>query len=306
MTKPEFEEDRWRALWERYDPSRRFISARPLDGGISAEVVVIEYIAHHGLLCRVLARRHGPADLARNPRVAWDERDVLAHLREYDFPAPTVAGWPGVVRSRIFRTPVLFIEFLEGTTTPIGDDHSVQAGALLGRLHQLPVHPRLWKLRRIAPDALYVAPRIDSPLALRIATAANELLPSLPARFDSVLLHGDFWPGNLLWNEHGQVKAIDWEDAAIGAPAFDFANARLEWRLAYGAVEALMLTAGYVREHPSAAPRPHPWFDLFAAHRLERKLSSFGLEPDEEQRWRTELATFVDEAIAMAADSQRA
>jgi aminoglycoside phosphotransferase (APT) family kinase protein len=43
-----------------------------------------------------------------------------------------------------------------------------------------------------------------------------------------VLLHGDFWPGNVLWKEDRLVAVIDWEDAALGDPLADFANSRLE------------------------------------------------------------------------------
>jgi aminoglycoside phosphotransferase (APT) family kinase protein len=40
-----------------------------------------------------------------------------------------------------------------------------------------------------------------------------------------VLLHGDFWPGNALWRDGALVAILDWEDAAIGDPLADVANA---------------------------------------------------------------------------------
>ena len=267
---------------------------------------MIEYIAHHGLQCRVLARRHGPADLARNPRIAWDERAVLTHLREHDFPAPTVAGIPGVVRSGIFPTPVLFTEFIEGATTPSDPDHAIRAGILLGWLHTLPLHARLRNLPRLRPRVLNVALERDSPLAGRAVEAANALLPNLTKTTTKVLLHGDYWPGNLLWDEHDAVHVIDWEDAAIGDPRFDLANARLEWRLAYGVDEAEYLTEGYCLRRHWHELHGLPWFDLNAAIRLERKLGSFGLETAVEQRWRAEINAFVDEAIATADALRRA
>ena len=43
-----------------------------------------------------------------------------------------------------------------------------------------------------------------------------------------VLVHGDYWSGNMLW-ENGQLTGIlDWERAAFGDPGFDIAYCRLE------------------------------------------------------------------------------
>ena len=49
-----------------------------------------------------------------------------------------------------------------------------------------------------------------------------------------MLLHGDFWPGNILWRYGQLVAVIDWEDAALGDPLADVANSRLEILWAFG------------------------------------------------------------------------
>ena len=56
----------------------------------------------------------------------------------------------------------------------------------------------------------------------------------LPQRNSPVLLHGDFWPGNILWKDGQLVGIIDWEDAALGDPLADVANSRLEVLWAFG------------------------------------------------------------------------
>ena len=38
------------------------------------------------------------------------------------------------------------------------------------------------------------------------------------------LLHGDFWPENIMWREERIVAILDWEDAAIGDPLADVAG----------------------------------------------------------------------------------
>ena len=48
-----------------------------------------------------------------------------------------------------------------------------------------------------------------------------------------VLLHGDFWPGNLLW-ESGDIKGVvDWDYAALGDPSYDLAVSCLMFRYLY-------------------------------------------------------------------------
>lgn len=47
-------------------------------------------------------------------------------------------------------------------------------------------------------------------------------------------LHGDFWPGNILWKKNEIIGLIDWEYAAIGDPMSDIAVASLELRYKYG------------------------------------------------------------------------
>src|SRR5690606_1157569 len=42
------------------------------------------------------------------------------------------------------------------------------------------------------------------------------------------VLHGDFWPGNVLWRDGRIAAVLDWEDAAVGDPLSDLAAARLE------------------------------------------------------------------------------
>jgi aminoglycoside phosphotransferase (APT) family kinase protein len=38
------------------------------------------------------------------------------------------------------------------------------------------------------------------------------------------VLHGDYWPGNVLWRDGRLVGVIGWEEAAFGDPLADLAN----------------------------------------------------------------------------------
>ena len=287
-----FNEMRWREMWEAFT-ARRAVAARPLTGGISAETVLIDYISPAGMLCQAVARRHGPIDFARNPRIAWDELALLEVLRDAGVPAPDGIG---VSDAGFFPTPVLFIEFIEGTSEPPATQEPERAAELLAQIHRCPTGDRLAFLPRRTAAIPPAGDQLDTSLSEpRIRAALASVDP--PATREDVLLHGDFWPGNLIWDHLGNPRAIDWEDAAIGDPLSDLANARIEWRLARNARVSERFTRRYV-EITGRGIESLPWWDLWAALKLCGRLSGFGLDAVTERRWRAKHRRFVDEAIA--------
>ena len=54
------------------------------------------------------------------------------------------------------------------------------------------------------------------------------------------LVHGDFWPGNLIWRDDELVGVVDWEEAHVGDPLCDVGISRLDmlWVGGWVAVEA--------------------------------------------------------------------
>lgn len=144
----------------------------------------------------------------------------------------------------VFSTPCLVVGYVEGEPAPAG------ATDLVRRLATV-----LAEIHGVAGDMSFL-PRGD--------------LAEVPLsqRNRSVLLHGDFWPGNTLWKDGRLVAVIDWEDAAIGDPLADVANARLELLWAFG-IEAM---AEFTRRYESSATHVDftdlPYWDLWADRRL--------------------------------------
>ena len=62
---------------------------------------------------------------------------------------------------------------------------------------------------------------------------------------EDVLVHGDFWPGNVLWALGKPNGLVDWETACWGAPLYDLAIARLDTFWVYGHEAMLALTERY-------------------------------------------------------------
>jgi aminoglycoside phosphotransferase (APT) family kinase protein len=111
------------------------------------------------------------------------------------------------------------------------------------------------------------------------------------------LLHGDYWPGNILWKD-GQLKAIlDWEDAATGEPLTDLANARLEvlWAFGYEAME--LFTAHYKASMPELNYGKLAYWDLLISLKPMGKLGEWADSLEREQKMREGHKAFVAQAL---------
>ena len=118
-----------------------------------------------------------------------------------------------------------------------------------------------------------------------------------PRRNPPALLHGDVWPGNLLWRGGRLQAVIDWEDAALGDPLADLANARLELFIAHGEDAMAALTRHYLALSEIDATTLPLW-DLWAALRPIAGLPGWGLAPAAEHRLRERHRAFTDKALA--------
>ena len=100
----------------------------------------------------------------------------------------------------------------------------------------------------------------SEPSPARDALAEAWPLPTAEAR----LLHGDYWPCNVLWNEGEIAGIIDWEDAATGDPLSDLAICRLDLTLIVGVDVRDAFTIHYL-EATATEPAALPHWDLVAA-----------------------------------------
>jgi aminoglycoside phosphotransferase (APT) family kinase protein len=130
----------------------------------------------------------------------------------------------------------------------------------------------------------------------RIRAALAPAWPLAP-RNAPALLHGDYWPGNLLWRDGRLAAVLDWEDARLGDPLADLGNSRMEILFALGA-EAM---AAFTRQYQALTALDYtdlPSWDLAAALRLAGKLAGWGLDAATEATMRERHRWFVAQAVA--------
>ena len=303
------EDEPFARLVARMDPHSTLRRAWPLAGGVSAQVTALEVARADGHLQKLVVRQHGAADLQHNAHIAADEFTLLRRLHAAGLPVPAPLYLDP--SGDLFSAPALVVEYIEGTPgiAPADvPDFLRQFAAPLARIHRVDWATLGLSFLPKADDAwthlLNERPaRLDESLdEERIRETLTAAWP-LPQRNAPALLHGDYWPGNILWHE-GRVAAIlDWEDAQIGDPLADLANSRLEILWAFGSDAMRQFTEEY-RAQTRLDDTDLPYWDLGAALRPAGKLAAWGLDPATEQRMREAHHQFVAQAFAQIAAQQ--
>jgi len=276
---------------QRLEPGGSVHRIWPLTGGVSAKVTALEIACSDSRLRRCVVRQPGAINRQLQSRRVLDEFHLLEVLSKAGLavPEPLVVDEDG---------SYLVTTFIESEPLDAEVDFCRAARTMatqLTQIHQLDIS-QLAGLHSRAGFSL-PGPFTDESLEeSRIRTVLERTWP--PSMNPSVLLHGDFWPGNVLWKQDAIVAIIDWEDAALGDPLADMANTRLEILWAWGLEAMNSFTTAYRNLNPQVNYRSLPVWDLVAALRPTGKLDSWGLDASTEERFRQRHRWFVQAASA--------
>lgn len=268
-------ENVFQRLAQRIDPGSRLLRAWPPAGGISATITALELEQPGGAIKRVIVRRPAAQALERDPDAAAREYRLLQLTRSSGLPtqAPLYLDQSGT----LFPTPFLVLEYVDGAPQFAFPD-------LNAAMQQL-----AWQLAAIHRVDSYA---LDTSLLLGQATDAAAIFGARPGTLDQsldegrirdileaawpfrrpnapALLHGDYWPGNILWRDGKLAAVIDWEDAGLGDPLVDLSISRLDLAWIFG-TEAM---DSFTEQYRSRMPIDYTdlaYWDLVAALRLLR------------------------------------
>lgn len=300
------ETDNVAALTQRIAPGSKVLRTWPLKGGVSAQVTAFEIAHLDGRRQKLLIRLHGLRDRQRNPQIATTEFRLLQLLQQANVAAPALYYLDQA--GEFFSIPCLVMEYIEGATELAPTNLTAfveQAATQLAQIHRVDsTHYDLSFLASYGKGYSERPAHLDASLQeAQIRTRLEALWP-LPQPNPSVLLHGDFWPGNLLWREERLAAVIDWEDAALGDPLADVGNCRLELLWAFGAEAMTSFTEAY-RRLTNLDWTNLPYWDLCAALRPAGKLHTWGLDDATEKTMRASHHWFVTQAFAALAAQGR-
>jgi len=295
-------------LLQAVDPDLRLVQAQALAGGVSAHVTRVDAVRPDGSARRLVLRQYGAANLRTDPRSASHEYQLLALLDAAGLPVPRPRH---ADESRaILPVPFLVIDFVDaapvtGTAAVTGARTAFtgQLAAVLASIHQAGVArsdvPHLAHILGIATTRIGTWPAsLDAALDEAAVRAALGRAWPPPQLNRPVVLHGDYWPGNTLWRSGTLVCVIDWEDAALGDPLADVANARMELTMAFSAAAASDFTRQYAELMPSVDLTVLPHWDLYAALRHAGQMTGWGLSAADLARLRAGHREFTARALA--------
>ena len=272
-------------------PSSSLLRTWPLPGGISAELTAFEIQRPDGQTSKMILRRPNLQVLERNPRAAENEFKVLQLTTSLGLATQTPYYLDQSGRN--FSTPYLVMEYIDGKPkfpAAPSADFVFQLAKHLAMIHSADYSKQdisfLPKATKECVETLWEHSIFDLP-ALDVQDLRDKLenVATLAQQNKPTLLHGDYWPGNILWREDTLVAVIDWEDAQIGDPLIDFAISRLDILWILGA-NALQSFTDHYQSLMDIDYRNLPYWDLCAALRLARLIG------DDLAEWTTSFESY--------------
>lgn len=259
-------------LAQRIELQSRLLRVWPLKGGLAAQMTALEIQRANGRTRKLVVRRPLPWVLKGNPRAARDEFRVLqlVHSLGIATAEPIYLDESGDLLS----DPYLIIEFVEGQPeyAPSDTVHFVeQMAKQLARIHQIKAtNPTLRFLQqqanRLSAKLSKQPAELDASLDEGRIRKTLETAWPLQQQNDPVLLHGDFWPGNILWRNEQIIAVVDWEEAEVGDLLADLAISRLDILWLCGSKAMRAFTRQYQLFNPIDFTNL-PYWDLIAALR---------------------------------------
>ncbi len=283
------------------EPGATLKSSRRLTGGVSADVYALELTTPEEQSKTVVVRQHGAAQRkaehkkAEHKAVAQKEFALLDVLYRANLPVakPLHLDTSG----ETLDSPYLVMAYIEGVLDiPHNklDLYLQKMAQALVTLHNMPIAdlPTLPKRLDPLPELYSYIPAdsIWTPLRSYLAHCKNTTFVDSPS-----LLHGDFWPGNLMWRDDQLVAILDWEDAALGDPMSDLAGARIELLWEFGEAPMNSFTSLYAELRHVNTWRLSLW-EVFVGLATLRFMGEWGLAAEKERHMRQKSNAFVQRA----------
>ncbi len=227
------------------------LDAHALSGGADSQVYRVTVDGPQ--VDSVVVKTCSAARLNTDPQVFARQASVLTTVQSHlsVVPTPIYVDADG---SRTGRACLVMSEVTNASSYIPADELPQRCrtlGNVLARVHQVkaPSGLQRWRSHRYPHFGM---PALESLSDVVPAGAARRLTRWLE-RFEdgsasagSVLSHGDFHPGNVLWHVDGHLAGlVDWDYPTIGPPGFDLAHCRADLVLIAGEAAAQALLDGY-------------------------------------------------------------
>jgi aminoglycoside phosphotransferase (APT) family kinase protein len=299
------EEDACAALIAAALPGARVEVCEPLTDASSACVARLEVTLAQGTAIECVLNERGEKAPGLAPRVEFELLGAL-HACGLPVPRPVAFGeWHGENAANRHEAPFILCEYVAGRagiSAPVAEAQIEAMAWQLAAIHAAPLEaltglPDLPERADPQGDLSELLPRMVGWTRLR---ARIEELGPQPFAGKPCLLHGDFWPANIVWHEDRIAAVLNWNDAAIGDPLSDVARTQLELVYIFGPWGAARFAEAYA-QHRALDPVRLAWWQARAAAAAARAMAGWGLAPSRLATMRAIALDSVHEAAGVFA-----
>lgn len=276
----------------RLYPTAKVTRVVRLVGGVSADVHRIDVQLPDHSEASLVLRAHRASHSGHAADLEYQLLQTL-HQRGLLVPKPLLFDLSGA----LLENPFLVIEFVEGSSEipAAQQNHYITRMAdALANIHAVPTVglPTLPARTDPLPELFDFLPEGHEweDLVSYLRTRSDTSYRDTP-----MLLHGDFWPENLLWRNGSIASILDWEDAALGDPLSDVAACRLELRYKFGTEGMDTFTKAYAKHRDLDQDRLALW-QIYVAAAAQRFMGEWGLDSKLESHMRSEALMTIREA----------
>jgi aminoglycoside phosphotransferase (APT) family kinase protein len=267
-------------------------STTRLMGGVSADVFKLVVRKANGERASIVLRVHGETHSGHPAALEFNLLRAL-YAQGVAVPEPLLLD----DSCKLLPYPFLLMAFMAGSTLiPSGGENAYieKLASTLVDIHNLATSelPALPIRTNPIPEVFDYLPTGASwqPLHDRLKALTNTDYSG-----QHKLLHGDYWPENILWKHGHPVAILDWEDAALGDPLADVAAARVELRYKFGTAAMTRFTEAYAKGAAVDYQRLMLW-QVYVAAAAQCFMRQWGLPPEQEAHMRKEALASIQEA----------
>lgn len=284
------DKERIQEIIEIFSPGADLMNFKRLEGGVSSDVFQIEIELEKTLKKLVLRSEGGPP--AEN--TIKTEFELLKILHETEIPCAEPLFLD--TSRKILDKEFMLMSHLEGSID-IPDRKNLSAIKEIARNLRC-IHETNTSYLPNLP--LRIDPLEDLFDYLPHGKNGDKLKKFLSTKNNTeykgtrVFLHGDYWPGNILWKQKKITGIVDWEYAAIGDPFSDLAVTSLELRYEYGVEGMEELLEKYSSFLPIDRLRYSLWL-IFVASSTLYFIHEWKLTKDRESSMKKEAMATIEE-----------
>jgi aminoglycoside phosphotransferase (APT) family kinase protein len=291
------------ALLDQIAPSSRLTGISNMAGSYSNFTHAIDYQSPAGAAERVVLRRFNP----QNGKMAFKARlefSVYSWLQDIGVPVPRPIYLDDT--PNLLDLPGFVVSFIPGRQVMWPDNPpddplrwACKSAGMLARIHSVSIQPLPDFLLDNNAQALYFRWKGTIPNILRkdpdgqaLWDAIDGCIPTFQ-RAPAVLVHLDYWAGNILWSDDEITAVLDWEEAGYGDPGIDVAYALMELYLVGQPEAAKEFLQTYERLSGNPVANLHFWALAAAVRPIELPEGWISDEP-----YQSRFRAFVQWALA--------